>query len=248
MTTREEAARARRESVVTRSTEPGQRRAAAGIGGWFADRIVAHAQISLRDAGTDGSALTFDGYANTYDQPYEMYDLFGPYDETIDAGAGAKSLAQPGLDVPLVLQHQQLRRIARTTNSSLFLSEDDHGLRTLAPDLDPTDQDVAYIAPKLRSGLIDEMSFAFRIKVGEWSPDFTEYRIREYDIHRGDVAIVGYGANPNTTGGLRAVPDVRALLRESPDEEARAVLGDLLQRFPRRRARQPQEPLLPRVM
>lgn len=245
MITREDAARARREAVVTRSTEPGQRRALAGAG-WFADRIITRAQIELRD-GENSGTLTFDGYANTYDQPYEMYDFFGPYDETIDAGAGAKSLARSDLDVPLVLQHQQLRRIARTTNGSLFLSEDDHGLRTLAPDLDPSDSDVAYITPKLRSGLIDEMSFAFRIDVGEWSPDFTEYRIRQYDIHRGDTAIVGYGANPNTSGGLRAA-DIRTLLRDAPDDEAKAALAYLLDRFPRRRARQPQEPLMPRVI
>jgi L-ascorbate metabolism protein UlaG (beta-lactamase superfamily) len=47
------------------------------------------------------------------------------------------------------------------------------------------------------------MSFAFRIESGQWSPDYTEYRINRYDIHRGDVAIVGYGANPATTATMR---------------------------------------------
>jgi hypothetical protein len=32
------------------------------------------------------------------------------------------------------------------------------------------------------------MSFAFRIKEGRWSPDYSEYRINEYDIDRGDVS------------------------------------------------------------
>lgn len=106
---------------------------------------------------------------------------------------------------------------------------------------------MAFIAPKLRSGLIDEMSFAFRIVEGVWSPDYTEYRINSYDIHRGDVAIVGFGANPHTSGGLRANPDYRALLREASDEEARAVLGELLQRFPsrRQRVRAVEEPQIP---
>ena len=107
---------------------------------------------------------------------------------------------------------------------------------------------MAYIAPKLRSGLIDEMSFAFRITEGVWSPDFTQYRINSYDIHRGDVAIVGFGANPFTSGGLRAKPDYRALLREASDEEARAVMGELLQRFPAKRFRaRVEEDLLPLV-
>jgi phage head maturation protease len=71
-------------------------------------------------------------------------------------------------------------------------------------DLDPADVDVAYIVPKLRAGLIDEMSFAFRIDSGQWSPDYDEFRINKVDMHRGDVAIVGFGANPYTSGGMRS--------------------------------------------
>jgi phage head maturation protease len=65
---------------------------------------------------------------------------------------------------------------------------------------------VAYIAPKIRAGLIDEMSFMFRIVRGQWSPDYMEYRIDEVDIDRGDVSIVGYGANPATSAELRSAP------------------------------------------
>ena len=36
-----------------------------------------------------------------------------------------------------------------------------------------------------------KMSFRFFITQGSWSPDWTEYHIDGYDIHRGDVAIVG---------------------------------------------------------
>jgi hypothetical protein len=71
--------------------------------------------------------------------------------------------------------------------------------------------------PKLRSGLIDEMSFAFRIEAGVWSPDYTEYRIDKVDIHRGDVAIVGYGANPFTDGSVREPA--------KSDAKARALLA-----------------------
>lgn len=242
---REEAAAARRASVVTRATQPGQRRCAAASGPDL-DRMVTRADIQLRDA-PDAGRLEFDGYATVYERGYEMWDWYGPYTEIMSAGAGEVSLKTPDLDVPLVLQHMQLHRIARTTNGSLTLAEDDTGLRTLAPELDPGDVDVAFIAPKLRSGLIDEMSFAFRIVEGVWSPDYTEYRINSYDIHRGDVAIVGFGANPHTSGGLRANPDYRALLREASDEEARAVLGELLQRFPskRQRVRAVEEPQIP---
>lgn len=241
---RVDAAAARRASVVTRATQPGQRRCAAA-GGSAMDRMVARAQIELR-AKSESGGLEFDGYASAYERGYEMWDWYGPYTEIVTAGAGEASLKRSDLDVPLVLGHDQLRRIARTTNGSLLLSEDDEGLRALAPELDPEDFDVAFIAPKLRAGLIDEMSFAFRIEEGVWSPDYTEYRINRYDIHRGDTAIVGFGANPFTSSGLRAAPDLRALLREAPDIEARAVLGELLQRFPaKQRARAAaEEPML----
>ncbi|MEF3405285.1 HK97 family phage prohead protease [Agromyces sp. CCNWLW203] len=150
--------------------------------------------------------MHFTGLATAYERPYDMWDFFGPYTEVMAAGAGAVSLAQAGLDVPLVLQHDPLRRIARTTNGSLILAETDEGLEVNAPNLDLEDRDVAYIVPKIRAGLIDEMSFAFRIVRGQWSPDYTEFRIEEYDIHRGDVAIVGYGANPYTLSDVRAAP------------------------------------------
>lgn len=174
-----------------------------------ANRMTIRAKMDLRDS-TDGAHLEYEGWASVTDTPYEMYDFFGPYTEQVTGGAFTKTLAQvePPLDVPLVLQHDSLRRIARTTNDTLALDEDATGLHVLAPSLDPGDADVSYIAPKLRSGLIDEMSFKFMITKGSWSPDWMEFHIEEVDIHRGDVAIVAYGANPNTVGGLRSRPDV----------------------------------------
>lgn len=168
------------------------------------------AVMTLRAADL-GAGLEFRGHASTYEQPYEMYDAFGPYTEVVSRGAAAESLNRADLDVPLVLDHDSMRRIASTVNGSLTLAEDEIGLLAHAPNLDPEDHDVAYIAPKMRAGLIYEMSFRFRITRGVWAPDYTEYRIESFDIHRGDVSIVGYGANPNTTSTLREsiAPPVR---------------------------------------
>jgi HK97 family phage prohead protease len=194
-------------------------------------RVTVRAKnLELRES-SDPGALEYEGWASVTDEPYEMWDMFGPYIEKVSPGAFSKTLAQVDLDVPLVLQHDALRRIARTTNGTLQLEEDEIGLHVLAPQLDPTDGDVAYIAPKLRSKMIDEMSFRFRITKGSWSSDWTEYHIDEVDIHRGDVAIVAYGANPATAGsGLRAEPGL--VLSQLSDEQARAVLAELSQRFP----------------
>ncbi|MGN7703510.1 HK97 family phage prohead protease [Cellulosimicrobium sp. 22601] len=199
------AGHSRAQGMAQRADRPRQRRAAEPQGSRAAVH-VAGVKMSLRAAGDDEAGpLAFTGYASVYERGYEMWDWYGPYTEIVSEAAGAESLARADLDVPLVLQHQSLRRIARTTNGTLLLAEDETGLRVEAPELDPRDQDVAYIAPKIRAELVDEMSFMFRITLGQWSPDYTEYRIQKYDIHRGDVAIVGYGANPHTGG----YPDLR---------------------------------------
>lgn len=200
--TRAAAAAERAQHVRQRADRPSQRRSAEPAGSRAAVR-AALSGIQVRDAGDGSGLLEFSGHASVYELGYDMWDMFGPYTEIVSAGAGTDSLARGDLDVPLVLGHDQLRRLARTTTGTLTLAEDDTGLSVLAPGLDPADHDVAYIAPKLRSGLIDEMSFAFRIESGQWSPDYTEYRINRYDIHRGDVAIVGFGANPYTGAAMR---------------------------------------------
>lgn len=226
----EQAATARAKGVAARADRPSERRCASerGAGAWVA---ASAPRIQLREDDSGTGPLHFEGYATVYERGYEMYDYFGPYTEIVEAGAGAESLARADLDVPLVLQHSSLRRIARTSNGSLTLTENENGLLVDAPALDREDQDVAYIAPKLRAGLIDEMSFMFRITAGQWSPDYTEYRIKAYDIHRGDVAIVGYGANPATVGaGLRSKAALD-LVRSLDDGPAREALAALRSRF-----------------
>ncbi|MBM7083609.1 HK97 family phage prohead protease [Micromonospora sp. MMS20-R2-29] len=216
MTTRDVAAAAaeRAQHVRQRADRPSQRRSAEPAG----SRAVVRAVLGnpqLRAAAGDAGVLEFTGHASVTERGYEMWDWYGPYTEVISADAFTQTLGRSDLDVPLVLGHDQLRRIARTTNGTLDLSVDDTGL-LVAARLDPADVDVAYIAPKLAAKLVDEMSFAFRIESGTWSPDWTQFRIDQVDIHRGDVAIVGYGANPATDASLRQA--------RGSDRRARALL------------------------
>lgn len=201
------AGRARAAQVAQRTDRPRQRRSAAEPSA--SARMSAQSQVTVRDV-VEGESVHFTGLASATEQAYEMWDWLGPYTEIVSAGAFENTLNRADLDVPLVLQHNQLRRIARTSTGTLTLAETDEGLNVDAPSLDMRDQDVAYIVPKLRAGLIDEMSFGFRIVRGKWSSDYTEYRIDEVDIHRGDVAIVGYGANPFTDAGVRQHTDPAA--------------------------------------
>lgn len=215
-----EAAAARAAAVRAPADRPQRRRCAEDASSPAIVRASVVGIELVERAAEDGSGrLSFLGHASVTETGYEMYDFFGPYTEVVSATAFDATLAQEGLDVPFVLAHDSLRRIARTTNGTLTLAVDERGLRVEA-DLDPTDADVAYIAPKLRAGLIDEMSFKFRITAGQWSPDYMEFRIEAVDIHRGDVAIVGYGANPYTAGsGLRS--------DERPEAERMRMLLDL---------------------
>lgn len=199
----EAAAAARSAGVRTTGDRPAQRRSLETAGSPPVARVAATEEIRASSAG-DG--LHFHGLASATDTPYEMWDMFGPYTEIVTAGAFGKTLAQPNLDVPLVLNHDSLRRIADTVTGTLSLAETERGLEADAPNLDPKDQDVAYIVPKIRAGLIREMSFRFQITKGQWSPDWMEYHIEEVELQRGDVAIVGYGANPHTSSELRTPP------------------------------------------
>lgn len=209
--TRADAALARSAKVRTLADRPSQRRGYEDGPVGFTRGLSANTQ--LRKASEDSDLLRFTGHATVYEREYEMWDLFGPYDEIVSAGAATNSLARADLSVPLVLDHASLRRIAITDNGSLSLAQDDTGLAVDAPRLNPRDHDVAYISVKFEDDLRLEMSFRFRIIRGQWSDDFTQYRIDEFDIHRGDVAIVGYGANPFTDGDMRGVSDEQAAIR-----------------------------------
>jgi uncharacterized protein len=179
------------------------RRARAGLLKGRECRRFRVAPLELRDgAGT----LILAGYASVTERPYDM----GFYTETIAAGAFKKTLSEDP-DVQLLINHEGLP-LARTTTGSLRLTEDGKGLHIEA-DLDPDDPDVARLAPKMARGDVDEMSFAFRAVRQEWDDDYTERRLSEVSIDRGDVSVVSYGANPATSVSLRAYADSLLELR-----------------------------------
>lgn len=228
----QQVARERAAGMAQRADRPRQRRVdERSAAGGLVPVSAPLARCEVR-GGLDGETpLVFEGFASVTDRAYEMWDWYGPYEEYVHIGAFAETLAQADLDVPLVLDHVSSKRIARTGNatSPLVLSEvttgEVTGLKVLAPSLPREDQDVRYIVPKLDAGLIDEMSFRFRITSGRWSENYMEYHIHAVDIHRGDVAIVGYGANPHTAGsGLRG--DERpGVVRSKENDLARVRLS-----------------------
>jgi HK97 family phage prohead protease len=164
----------------------------------FETRTVA-AQFETREE-SDGPVI--EGYAATFGQPYDM----GPFWEQIDRRAFNRTLgANP--DVRLLVDHEG-QPLARTKSGTLELSADSQGLHMRAA-LDSSDPDVQRLLPKMRRGDLDEMSFAFRVAPNgdEW--DYNHERgtmrtLNELSLAGGDVSVVTYPANPNTSVAVRA--------------------------------------------
>lgn len=158
--------------------------------------------IELRSApdGTGGEKLTFRGYASVYDHDYTISDWMGDYVESIARGAFTKSLAD-GADVPFKINHAGMT-LARTKSGTLRLDpKDSHGLGTEA-DLDPKNSSVRDLQSAMERGDVDEMSFTFMPVAGGdvWSEGSTRCVRTAVNLHKGDVSVVNFGANPATAG------------------------------------------------
>lgn len=171
----------------------------------------------LRATVKDDNTLVIEGYASVFDTPYEVWDFM----ETVDPGAFDKTLAASP-DVPLLLNHSGLP-LARTKSGNLHLSADAHGLKMRA-ELDLRDPDAQSLRVKMERGDLDEMSFAFYTIRDEWSDDLNERRLIEVNIHKGDVSIVNYGANPATSVGIA---DAIRTLADAQENELAAIRADL---------------------
>lgn len=156
--------------------------------------------------------LVATGYASTFEE-YEVYggpERYG-WIEQIANTAFTKTMAQ-GPDVVYLVNHAGLP-LARTKSGTLKLGVDTGGLAVEAL-LEPSDPDVQALVPKMNRGDVDEMSFAFYVKAQQWSAapgwedDPYSFRtITELSIHRGDVSVVTFGANPTTSAALGTVTD-----------------------------------------
>jgi HK97 family phage prohead protease len=182
-------------------------------------------QLEVRAASGSGPAVV-EGYASATEAPYEMYDAFGPYNEVIRAGSFNKTLSE-NPQVQLLLNHGGLS-MAYTRAGTLALSEDSTGLHMRA-EVNPTRNDVRDLLTALEDRAIDEMSFAFRVPSGKsvWSPDYDQRDITEVDMHRGDVSVVNFGANPSTSVAAMRAQDFD---RMGPDA-ARELMARLERRL-----------------
>lgn len=186
----------------------------------FETRTVA-AQFEMRDDSTTGAPI-LEGYAATFGQPYDM----GPFWEQIDQRAFDRTLSMKP-DVRLLIDHEG-QPLARTKSGTLELSPDSQGLHIRSV-LEPSDPDVQRLIPKMRRKDLDEMSFAFRVPSGgdEWDHNHergTMRTLRELSLSGGDVSVVTYPANPNTSATVRSkdLHEARCVFVEQMAREMRA--------------------------
>lgn len=183
-------------------------------------RGIASGQFELREVG--GGQLLLTGYASVFNSPYEVYG--GPpygWTERVDPHAFDVTLAAKP-DLHLLINHEGMP-LARTKSGTLRLATDSQGLHVEAG-LDPLDPDVQRLAPKMSRGDMDEMSFAFRVKRDEWSEDDSERNLLEVSLHKGDVSVVNFGANPATSAQLNSAADALQVLAAVDPDQALAEL------------------------
>lgn len=184
----------------------------------------------------DGSRKTVEGYATTFNQPYELYRETWPGEiyivrEQVDRAAFDNTDFS---DVIMQYDHRG-RVFARTSNSTLALDTDDTGLHIEA-DLGGTEIG-RQLYDEIRGGYTDKMSFGFR--VGKDKRERTEERDEEtgvvtYTILRTileisklyDVSAVSLPANDATSISARnfcdgEIAEIRKEIQAAKERERR---------------------------
>jgi HK97 family phage prohead protease len=152
-----------------------------------------------------GSSFEWNGYAAVYGVDFPMWDPHGePYVESVAPGACRRSLANPNLDVPFLVGHNDAGiPLARTKSGTMQLAEDTTGLHVHVPSMDGHREEVRALASAVERGDMDEMSLAFVCLTPpeqQWDANFEHRTVGEMDLHRGDVCAVVHGANAATAG------------------------------------------------
>jgi HK97 family phage prohead protease len=182
-------------------------------------RAIAASDFEMKKA---GDSLVLTGYASVFDHPYDI--LGGAprgWTETVDRRAFDVTLAGKP-DVHLLINHEGMP-LARTKSGTLQLGTDARGLLVTA-NLDRKDPDVQRLETKMQRGDMDEMSFAFRVKADDWSDDDSQRRLTEVSLHKGDVSVVNFGANPATNAELNSIRSALDLLADMHPDTALAEL------------------------
>lgn len=194
-------------------------------------------EIELRQ--DEGEAPRLEGYAVVFGS---MSRDLGGFREIIEPGAFGEALSERP-DVRALFNHDSNMVLGRTTNGSLTLAEDAHGLRVAL-----VMPDTAYardVYKLVERGDVNQMSFAFKPRKGgeTWATEDGQRvrRVRNSDIY--DVSVVTYPAYEATSVAARALEmaqqtdeddgQVAATIEEPENDEGQAagVVETLRQQF-----------------
>lgn len=161
--------------------------------------------MELRAAPTEEKKYIVDGYATTFDSPYELF-RDGKYIvmEQVDRHAFDEAYTED-----TIFQYDHSGMVyARTRNKTLNLETNDHGLKVTA-DLSSTEASRG-VWDAIDKGLIDRMSFAFTVsgdKYEEEEQDNGDIIITRTITKIGrlyDVSAVSFPANEQTSISARS--------------------------------------------
>lgn len=145
--------------------------------------------------------MIIEGYVNKVEHLSKNLG-FGDYSfyEKIEKGAFKRALERAE-SIKLLYEHNSDKLLAGTKNGSLFLEEDDIGLRMKAKIVDTTLGKDTY--KLIKSGLIDSMSFGFIVREDKWEEidGDTIRTVKELDLF--EVSIVENPAYAQSTVSAR---------------------------------------------
>lgn len=193
------------------------------------------AKFSLLDPAEPGDqAWTIEGYGSVsgvLSPP--MVDFFGSYQARVVEGAFADVLAG-NCDTRLLLNHDPNYLMGRTTNGTLTLTEDDHGLAYSA-----TPADVSYakdVRVLLERGDITGSSIGFAVAEDAWieetdgDGDLTViWEIRKFAA-LDDVSPVTFPAFPKTASRVRTSSNPSERFRRSVQRRLALAAADVPRR------------------
>lgn len=179
------------------------------------ERRSFEAKLELREAG-EGAGRTLTGYAAVFDAWSE--DL-GGFRERLEPGAFRTATSG---DVRALWNHDPAFVLGRTTNGTLRLEEDAHGLRV---EIDPPESPLyAGFLENVRRGDVTQMSFGFSVVADEksYGPNGERQRVLK-EVRLYEVSPVTFPAYAQTEVNLREWPGREAEEDSAGDADSATV-------------------------
>lgn len=155
--------------------------------------------IEIRAAPDAERQYIVEGYATTFDAPYVLWESYDgiEYKEIISRAA----LEGADMSDVLMLYNHGGRVLARSSNGTLNIAPDDHGLHIRADLSRSTAAREMY--EDIAAGLVTQMSWAFDVETSEYDrTTHTDTITRIKRVY--DVSAVAYPANDQTEITARA--------------------------------------------